>query len=278
MIGLFLILTSTFFTEVAVSIGKFEAEKHRESIYMMGFLNVLWATIFFLFIALFIRQDFLFSFDSLPTLSIRAILEIAQAHVTMLAILYADRSSFGFIRIGTIPLLLAVDMILGYTIGFNQIIGIGIIVLAFVVLLINHGIRKSGLWYVVFITINAVATISLFKYNITHFNAVEAEQSIILVILLVYFFIMAFFVKKENPVLFLKKPIFFAQSFASGLGAVLISFAFLFAPASIITAAKRSITVLFAILSGKVYFHEKHLFLKIVAFILITIGLTFLVI
>ena len=93
-----------------------------------------------------------------------------------------------------------------------------------------------------------------------------------------YFLIMAFFIAKENPIKFLKKPIFIGQSFSEGIGAVLGSFAYLFAPASIITTAKRSLSVLWSIVAGKVYFHEKHLIIKLMAFTLIIGGLVLLVV
>ncbi len=277
MIGLLLITASTFFQEIGASIGKKEVEDHKESIYTMGFLSLAVGTLFFLLIV-FLKNEFIFSLASLPTLGVRIVLEIAQAHMTMLAIAYADRSTTGFLRIGTIPLLLATDIFLGYTINFAQIIGISLIAVALIFLLINHGIRKKGIGYIIFTTINAVITLSLFKYNITNFNSVEAEQSIVMSVLIIYFLIMAFFIAKENPIKFLKKPIFIGQSFSEGIGAVLGSFAYLFAPASIITTAKRSLSVLWSIVAGKVYFHEKHLIIKLMAFTLIIGGLVLLVV
>ncbi len=251
--------------------------EHKESIYTMGFLNMLWGTIFFLTYALFIRGEFILSPESFPTLGVRIILEIAQLHVTMLAISVADRSTYGFLRIWTIPLLLVVDMALGYTIGTTQLFGISLIVLSFIFLFINHGIKKKGMWLVLFTAINAVATISLFKYNISNFNSVDTEQSIVFLVLMLYFFIMACYVAKENPILFLKKPVFFVQSFVMGISTVIMSFAYLFAPASIITTVKRSSTIIWAIVSGNFYFHEKKLTIKIGAFLLIVVGLIFLV-
>ena len=278
MFWFLLVAAATFFQEISSSIGKFEVQGRKESIYTMGFLNLAWGTLFFLCIAIFIRKEFLFASASLPTFIARAILEIIQAQMTMLAITKADRSAFGFIRIGTIPLLLIIDVALGYTIGLTQVFGISLIVIALIFLLINHGIRKNGLVFVVFTTINAAITLSLFKYNITNFNSVEAEQSMMMGILLVYFFLMAFFIAKENPIQFLKKPVFFTQSFSEGIGSVLMSFAYLFAPASIITTVKRSSSILWAMGSGKIYFHEKRLILKIISFILIISGLVLLAI
>lgn len=277
MIGLLLVLAATFFEETGASIGKLEMNQKRQSIYTYGFLTLLWGTVFLLLLAI-IRDAFIFSAASLPTLSIRIVLEIAQAHVSMLAIASADRSTFGFLRILTIPLLLGVDMVLGYTIGVNEFWGIGLIIAALVILFINHGVSKAGAGLVLFTAVNAVATISLYKYNITHFNSVEVEQGIIHIILLVYFFIMALYVARENPFQFLRKPLFFAQSAGAGIGTVLISFAYLFGAASVITAVKRAGGILFAMLSGNVYFKEKGFLIKVFSLGLIVIGLVFLAI
>ena len=128
-----------------------------------------------------------------------------------------------------------------------------------------------------FTTVNAVATISLFKYNITHFNSVETEQIIVTSILMIYMLMMASFIKKEHPIQFLKKPMFFLQSFSAGLATVPMGFAYTFAPASIILTGKRSLALMWAMLFGSFYFKEKKLLIKISSFILITIGLVFLV-
>lgn len=277
MIGLSLVLASTLFREVSTTIGKRKMMQYNQSIYTIGFLSMLFGFVFFLLIAVFYRGEFIFSIESLPTLTIRIILEIAQISVSVLAIKHADRSTFGFIRTGTIPLLLAVDLALGYTIGLNQFIGIGIIILGFVILLINNGFKKKGMWLVLFTMINAVATISLYKYNITYFNSVETEEIIVTSVLMIYTLLMASLITKESPIKLLTQRAFFTQSFSAGLSSVLLSFSYTFAPASIITTGKRSLAVMWAILSGNFYFKEDRLLIKIISFVLITIGLVFLV-
>lgn len=276
MIGLTFVLIATFWEELGSSIGKWQVAERKESIYTFGFLSLLWGTLF-LFGTAMVRNEFVFSFASIPTLGARMVLEILQVHVSILAITRADRSTFGFLRILTIPLLLATDIFLGYTIGQNQIIGISIIIMALMFLFINHGIRKEGAGLVIFTAINAVATISLFKYNITHFNSVEVEQIIVHIVLLCYFLFMALGVAKENPFRFLRKPIFFAQSAGAGVGTVFMSFAYLFGTASVITTIKRAAAIFWAMLSGNKFFKEKGLLTKFISLILIAIGLIFLV-
>ena len=145
MIVFFLTFVANLFDETGTSIGKHEAQLKKESLYTMGFLNLLWGTLFFLCFAFFIRKGFIFSLASLPTFVPRLILEVFQAHITLRATIAATRSTFSFIRILTIPLLLLTDITLGYTIGFNQIIGIIIIVIALAVLMFNHGLKTKGL-------------------------------------------------------------------------------------------------------------------------------------
>jgi multidrug transporter EmrE-like cation transporter len=93
-----------------------------------------------------------------------------------------------------------------------------------------------------------------------------------------YFFFTAYFLSKENPLRFLTKPLFFGQSAGQGISGVLESFAYNFAPASLILGTKRASSVAWTVVSGGVYFKEKHLAVKIacLAFIIIGIILFFL--
>ena len=277
MTGIILAAVGSLFAEISLSIGKVKAQLKQESIYSMGFLSLFWGSLFFLALALFVPSSFVFSLQSLPTFIPRVFLEIAQAHVTMLAITRSPRSSFGFIRTGTIPLLLLVDVVLGYTIGTTHIIGMGVIMLTLALLFMNHGIEKKGSGLVLFTTVNAVATISLYKYNISHFNSVVGEQLFVYLALFAYFLAISWLVTKERPFRMLAKPIFFAQSASEGLASIIMSFAYGFAPASVITAAKRAFEILWSIVSGNRVFHEKRALFKLVAFALLAIGIALLI-
>lgn len=276
MIGIALTALGSFFEEISTTIGKKEVRDKKETVYTMAFLYLFWGTFWFLGIILF-RGEFLFSTASLPTFTIRFILEIIQVHTAIWAVVLAERSTFGFIRTGTLPILLVVDLFLGYSIAPIQIAGIILIVLSLLILSLNHGIKREGLGYVVYSTFGAVATISLYKYNITNFNAVEAEQFLMHGLLLVYFYFVSLYLGHENPLKFLRHRIFFFQSFSQGAGSAVIAFAYLFAPASIITAAKRSMSAFWAMVSGKKYFHEKHLAVKIFSLSFLVAGVILLV-
>lgn len=277
MIPLLVTAIGGFFEELGTSIAKRNILAKVAGIYTIGFLNTLAGAIILFGTIVVFNQDFIFSSKSLPTFSLRALLEIFQAYVTMMALSLADRSTNGFLRVLTLPLLLLVDAVLGYALTVHQVIGVSFIVLAFIFLFINHGIRKQGSGFVIFSAVNAVATISLYKYDITNYNSVAAEQIIIFAILSVYFLLMAVFVSKENPFLMLKNRKLLLQPILHGMGGTILSFAYALAPASVITSAKRSVEVLWSILSGNLIFKEKHFAVKVTAFALIAAGVYFLV-
>lgn len=277
MIPLLVTAIGGFFEELGTSIAKRNILAKVAGIYTIGFLNTLAGAIILFGTIVVFNQDFIFSSKSLPTFSLRALLEIFQAYVTMMALSLADRSTNGFLRVLTLPLLLLVDAVLGYALTVHQVIGVSFIVLAFIFLFINHGIKKQGSGFVIFSAVNAVATISLYKYDITNYNSVAAEQIIIFAILSVYFLLMAVFVSKENPFLMLKNRKLLLQPILHGMGGTILSFAYALAPASVITSAKRSVEVLWSILSGNLIFKEKHFAVKVTAFALIAAGVYFLV-
>lgn len=276
MLGILFTAVAGFFKEISDSLGKREVSDHKQSIYTMGFLSIFWVAIFFIVIALF-RHSFIFSLASLPTFGLRAVLEIFQTYAGIRGMVDAERGSYSLIRTGTIPLLLIADIVLGYSISSYQIAGIFIIFISLLIFFLNHGVSKQGLGWTIFSTVNAAVTISLFKYNITHFNSIEAEQILIFLIIMVYLLVSARFWGYENPILALKKPVFFLQASSSGLGDLLGSFAFIFASASIITTSQRSFAVLWALFSGNLYFHEKELGRKIFSLVLIILGLILLI-
>jgi len=275
MLGIFFAFLSSAFSELSDSIGKRETSERVYSHYSFGFLSVLGGALL-LIITGFIRDDFAFSLASLPTFLPRLVLEVLQAHVTIRAIVRADRSDFGHVRTLTIPLLLVADLILGYGVGVPQMLGMGIIFCTVFFLLSYEHFKTRGLFLLVFTAINAAVTISLFKYDITHFNSVESEQAIVSLVLVLYFFVLAVVRAHENPVHLLFKPAFFVQAVSGGFGAVLNSYAYSFAPASIITTASRAFSVLFAILSGRIYFKERGFVVKLLLFCAIAGGLLLL--
>lgn len=178
-------------------------------------------------------------------------------------------------RVGTVPLLLVIDTLIGYSISNYQILGIALVTFSLLYLYLNHGLEKRGLGYAILSTILPVATISLAKYDFTHGNSIELEQSVILVVLTLFFFIMAL-KRKENPFALFKKPIILLQFVIQGIGGVLITYGFNLMTPSIHTAAKRSTSVAAAVASGNLVFKEKKIILKIIALVICILGIVLL--
>ncbi len=275
MLGIILAVSGTFFDEAATSIGKKEVAQGRISIYTMGFLNNL-LVILILTLVMILKRQFIFSLASLPTFCIRAVLEVILIQIALKAVCRSDRSTFGFIRVLTLPLLLIVDLTLGYKLSYAQIIGIILIMATLFFIFTSHGLKKQGSLYCLLTALLAVATISLYKYDISHYNSVEAEQTLIGLIIIIYLLGMAIFWAKEKPWRALARPILLTQSVSAGIGSVAVSYAYLFAPASIIIAVLRSSAVIWTVVSGKFYFKERKILVKIIYLVLLVVGIILL--
>jgi hypothetical protein len=275
MLGIIFIVLGTFLDEISASFGKWEVGHKKESIYTYGFLNYFWVLVFFIILCLF-TGNFVFSLQSIPLLIVYLIFEAAQLYSSLHAVVEADRSTFGFIIIGTIPLLLIVDRVMGYDITTFGLVGISIIIFGLLILMLNHGLSKKGIGYVLFSTVNAVITISIYKYLITNYNSVEAQLIITSPILLIFLFVLAKRKSNENPFKFLFKREFIIQSMSRGIAGIATSFAYLFAPASVITSAKRGSSVILSMIAGNRVFHEKHLVIKIISSVFVIAGLVLL--
>jgi hypothetical protein len=278
MIGITLILIGEIFAQIGTSIGKYEVSQKKESFYAMGFLHSVWASIFLLLMVVFWQGEFRFTYASLPTFALRALLEVILVFVAIHAVLKADRSTFSFLRVLTLPFLLMVDVALGYSISVFQMVGISSVVIALIFLFLNHGLSRQGKLLSLLSALLAVGTISLYKYNITNFNSVEGEQVVMHFIILFVIIITAWIKGHENVFKTLASPLFIFQSLAAGLASVFISFAYLFASASVITTTKRSFELISSMVFGRAYFSEKHFAIKFIAFVLIVagVGLMFL--
>lgn len=271
-----MILLGVFGEEFSTSFGKREMEKRVHGVYTYGFLSIFWSLIVFICIALY-RGVFTFTFDSLPWFILFILAETAQVYSTIHAVKYSSRSTFGFLMILTIPLLLAVDLFIGYQFLLKELAGISLIVLSLILLFLNHGLEKRGLGYVLFSATNATLTLSLYKYLITHHNSVEANHIVSIPFFLAFLFVMAKRQDGENPVSFLFRPKYLFQAVVRGLGMALVGFGFYFVHASIALAIKRAGTILATIVSGGWYFGEKHLLVKIFSFGLLLVGVWMLI-
>ncbi len=273
MIGIILVALGEIAAQIGAAMGKWEAARKHESYFTLGFLTFFWSTPILLLWGTVGPGTFVFSLESLPTFTLRAILEVGVIYAGVHALVAADRSTFSFLRTLTIPLLLLVDLALGYTLAAGQIAGMALIIIAGFLLAAKNGLSRNGKVFALLSALFAVGTISLFKYNITHYNSVEAEQFFQHLIILVVIWVAAYMKNGENLFRAFKKRALFEQSLFAGIASVLMSFAFLFTTASVITTVKRSIEIIGSIVLGRAYFHEHHIVLKLGAGLLIVAGI-----
>lgn len=274
MLALLLVLCSSLSEEISESIGKRSYRRRRETIYGLGFLELFWGFVVMLGILIFGRDNH-FSLASLPTLLPRLALEIIIVFLAVESIAKVERSTIGFLRLITIPFLLLVDIVLGYHITPIQIGGVLIMFFALAIAFHHNPSGQKGAWMVALTGLLSVASVSLYKYDITHFNSVAAEQTIVIGVLVGLFYLKARR-HRPSPLRLLVQPITGTQALASGLSAVLGSFALLFAPASVVIALKRTFALLWSVLFGHAYFREHSLRRKMTSFGFTTIGVVML--
>jgi hypothetical protein len=255
MLAVLLLLTSAFATEVSNSLGKKSVFERRENVYDLVFLSLFWGLIFLL-ATLGFGAVWHFDPASLPFFIPRVLLEIGLAYISAEAIILADRTTVGFLRLLTIPLLLVVDLSLGYHITQLQVFGIALMFIALVMAFHHNPAGRRGAWIAALSGVLATAAVSLFKYDITHFNSVVAEQSLSIGAILIFFGLMSYRQRHKSPFRLLFRPVTGTQSLANGVAVVLESFAMSLVPASVMITLKRSFALMWAIIFGGAYFHE----------------------
>lgn len=273
MLGLFLILAVTLSEEASLTMGKKAVHDHLETPLAMGFFSYIWGILFFAILVL-LGADFKFDWQSLPFLLVRLVFEIAFLHVTVKAVLAAERTTFAFLRLMTIPLLLIVDVMVGYQISSLQFAGIALLLMALLLLFYRNPSGRKGTGTVLLSAVLAVATTSLFKYDITKYNSVAAEQLITLSIVTIYFYLLSRFVSHEHPIRMLTQKVTGTQALLRGVGITLQSYAIALLAPSVMMALKRALSAGWSIIFGRIYFRESNLARKILAFMIVGVGIT----
>jgi hypothetical protein len=277
MIGILLQGIATFFQEISGSLGKWMVARHEESYFSLGFQTGVLSVIFFVGYVLIDTTRWHLDPYTYPTLTLLCVLEMAQGWAVMKATVVAERSTFNFIRVGTMPVALGIDFLIGQRVSHWQVVGITIIVLALALLFANHGINKTGAGLLVFTAVNSAVTLSIYHWHINNYNSVPTEQIILGLTQTTFFFWGAWYFCHENALKLLARPHALIQSLAYAGGNVIQSYSYLYAPTSIIVTANRSFSALWAIVAGRRIFHEKALAPRLAVLGLIILGLVLLV-
>jgi drug/metabolite transporter (DMT)-like permease len=277
MIGAFLAFFGECFAEISSSLAKTLFTKHKFSFALYGVLTYFIGATLFLMVALFQGHALVLSGAALLFFGLRFFFEVIQSEVQFRALAYADRTTFGFLRTITIPLLLCVDLLLGYTLSGSQLFGIAIVVIGITLFFSAGSMQKKGAKLALFSALNAVITISLFKYNITHFHAIAVEQFFITLFLSGYFLLRVLWEDKNQLLTVFRRPELALQLTTSGIATFLLSFAYQYGPASLILAMIRASGVFWSLISGVLYFNEPKVFRKAVCCVFLVAGIFFMV-
>ncbi|MBL8159073.1 hypothetical protein JNJ66_01315 [Candidatus Saccharibacteria bacterium] len=274
MFAVAIIAVSTFLQEVSDSLGKGAVRRHLTTAYGLAFLGQFWSTVF-LIGTMALGAEFVFSVESLPTFLLRLGLAVGTALVGAMAVITADRSTVGFLRSLTIPMLLGVDIFLGYAMSGWQIAGVFLMFVGLAWGFRGNPRSKNGAKLVLMSAVLGVITASLYKWNITHYNSVVGEQVVLHGCLLLLFFVLT--TRQSGlPLHMLVKPWTGSQSMANGLSSTVESFAYVYAPASVIIALKRSFALFWSVMFGKRYFGEQRIRQKAAAGVVVVAGLALL--
>jgi hypothetical protein len=259
MLGILLMTIGALLGEASAAANKLSMREKTLNYIDTGILVIAAGLITFLVCDILMPQHVIFDMRSLPTLTLRLILEIPLTFISGYALMRAERSTFALLRSLTIPLLLVVDLMLAYPLTITQVAGALVVTLA-LIWSARGKISRVGMVECLISAVMAVATISLFKHDIKY-NSVLAEQTIALIVVLISLVIAKLALHQPMPThqIMTDKKAQLSLVF-SALSSILEAFAFKFvAGTALVTAAKRGIAIIFAIFSGRAIFHEENL-------------------
>lgn len=274
---LLLAFIARFFYEFSLSSGKKAFQKHRETVYSLGFITYTSTLIFFI-VGVLLGTDFYFNPTSIRTLVPRIMLEIIIAHLSMKAVLKASRTTSAFLSNITIPLLLLSDFLLAYSISNIRLGGICLIILSILVLMKFDRKSHKGASLVLVVGVISAITTTLYKYDITHFNSVAAEQIISLSCVSLYFLYMVKIKTSFKHWRYALSSAGLVQSVSMGFSSLISSYAYSLAPASVVVSMLNGSTIIWGMIFGRTYFHEHGMKVKLFAACFVICGLLLLTI
>jgi hypothetical protein len=268
------------FGEFSASASKHAFKERLFSYTVYGFLSHIVAVLFFLVMIFVTNEDFVYNTKALPLFFIRLIAEVIQCEIVYRAFVKADRTTFGFARILTIPLLLVVDIMLGYSISNAQFLGIGIIAASLLAYFGVEHLKAKGSHLALISAVLSVLTISIYKFDVSNYNTPAVIQLLSSSALSLIYGVRVLLSKKDRSLFAkLKGHPMLGFVFASeAIASTMLSYAYTLAPASLILSLSRASAVVWSLLSGVFYFHEKKVLKKVFFCAVLAIGLVVMVV
>ena len=269
--GIIILMIWCFFLEQSTVLKKKLGKEI--DIHQISFLTMITTTVFS-GIVLFLKHDRTFSWTLLSffLLVFQVLAGVLFTEISNKAIHHADRSTFSVMSTIAIPLLLVSDIFLGYDVSFRQIIGVGILVIMLSYTLFKGDFSMKGIKYVIISNLISIGTVMAFKYSTVHFASTELMNFYNAGCMSVLFFIIISRTKGLRGVknVFKWKYLWFASLY--GLGSVLCAAAYKYMIASMVIAFKRFLSMIFGVITGKLFFHETNTSKKLSVASLVGIG------
>lgn len=274
-----LVFIGHFFEEISASASKIAFKERVFSYTMYGFLAHVVTACFFAVTVLFEKQPFVYNTAALPLFAVRLVAELLQCEIVYRALVKSDRTTFGFARILTIPLLLLVDIMLGYQLSNAQFAGIGIIAAALLAYFGTGHVKGKGMYLALYSSVLSVVTISIFKYDVSHYNTPGVVQLLASLAVAIIYGVRVLCSKHDRKLLGHMKdhPLLGLTLLAQAASSALISYAYALAPASLVLALSRASAVIWSLISGVFYFHEHKVVRKAFVCAVLAVGLLVMV-
>jgi hypothetical protein len=274
-----LVFVGHFFEELSAAASKHAFSVRIFSYTVYGFLSHVISAFFFGTYAWVNGNAFVYNTDALPIFGIRLITEIVQCEIVYRALVQSERTTFGFARVLTIPILLVFDLAMGNALSIPQMLGVGGISVA---LLAYFGIdhqKGKGVHLAVISAFLSAVNIAIYKYDITHYNLAMVAQFFMAVSLAVFFGIRVLFSSSDRLLLrqLREHPLIGLTFLGQSAATLLISLAYTMAPASLIIAISRASSVVWSLLSGIFLFHEHKVIRKAFVCAVLAAGVVFMV-
>jgi drug/metabolite transporter (DMT)-like permease len=269
--GIMILFFGCFFLEQSTVLKKklgAEIDIHQLSLLMML------ATTIFAFIIVFLGEDWNFTrtLTSFFLLIFQVLAGVLFQELTNQAIHHADRSTFSVMSAIAIPLLLISDIVLGYGVSWRQIAGVILLTAMLGIAIFRGDFSMKGVKYVIASNLVSIGTIIAFKYSTSYYTSTEMMNLLNSGLMSFLFFVIVSRTKGRKGIKDALKPKYFGFASIYGMGGVLAAMAYKYMIASMVIALKRFFSMMFGVITGKLYFHEENVLRKLSIASLIGIG------
>ncbi|MDR0607196.1 MAG: hypothetical protein LBG52_02330 [Candidatus Peribacteria bacterium] len=255
--GIFILFFGCFFLEQSSVLKKklgAEIDIHQISLLMML------VTMIFSGIIITISNDWTFTrtLGSFFLVVFQILAGVIFSELSNKAIHQSDRSTFSVMSTISIPLLLISDIVLGYNVSRRQIAGVIILVIMLSYTVIKGDFSKKGLKYIISSNLIAIGTTVAFKYATTYYASTELMNFYNAGGMSLLFFIIVGKTKGRHGIAQILRPKYLGFASLYAVGSVLCAAAYKYMIASMVIALKRCFSMMFGILTGKLFFHEEN--------------------